>query len=123
MFEEVLERCESTAAIIISGACLLLSFFGTDQLPLDPAWLSVVICGAPIMYWGIHQLFNGEGINRITSALLITIAMVAAIAIGDLFAAGEVAFIMALGEKLEHFTVDRAKRGLEKLIRLTPTTA
>ncbi|MBQ9478587.1 MAG: cadmium-translocating P-type ATPase, partial [Selenomonadaceae bacterium] len=47
----------------------------------------------------------------------------AAIAIGDLFAAGEVAFIMALGEKLEHFTVDRAKRGLEKLIRLTPTTA
>ena len=123
MLEEMLERCETMPALIVSGVCLLVSFFVADQLPFDPAWLSVAISGAPIIHWGIHQLFNGEGINRITSALLIAIAMVASIAIGDLFAAGEVAFIMALGEKLEHFTVDRAKRGLEKLINLAPTTA
>ena len=47
-------------------------------------------------------------------------AMIAAIAIGDLFAAGEVAFIMALGEILEDLTTDRAKKGLKNLIRLTP---
>ena len=122
MLEEILERCESTPATLISGLCLIASFFWSTGLPFDPAWLSVAISGAPIIYWGVHQLFRAEGLNRITSALLITIAMLAAIAIGDLFAAGEVAFIMALGEKLEHVTVHRAKRGLEKLIGLTPTT-
>ena len=122
MFEKILDSFESTPAILIAGLCLVASFFMSEQLPLDPAWLSVIICGSAIFYWGIHQLFFGEGISRITSSLLVTIAMIASIAIGDLFAAGEVAFIMALGEKLEHVTVDRAKRGLEKLISLTPTT-
>ena len=47
--------------------------------------------------------------------------MFAAIAIGDLFAAGEVAFIMAIGAILEEMTTDRAKKGLKKLISLAPT--
>ncbi|MBR0067513.1 MAG: cation-translocating P-type ATPase, partial [Kiritimatiellae bacterium] len=50
-------------------------------------------------------------------------AMVACVAIGQLFAAGEVAFIMALGEKLETLTVSRAKKGLHKLVALVPQTA
>ncbi|MDE5590365.1 MAG: cation-translocating P-type ATPase, partial [Acetatifactor sp.] len=55
------------------------------------------------------------------SALLISIAMIAAIAIGDLFAAGEVAFIMEIGAILEDMTTNRAKKGLKKLISLAPT--
>ena len=47
-------------------------------------------------------------------------AMFAAIAIGDIFAAGEVAFIMALGALLEESTTERAKKGLKKLISLAP---
>jgi copper-exporting ATPase len=46
--------------------------------------------------------------------------MFAAIAIGDIFAAGEVAFIMALGALLEESTTERAKKGLKKLISLAP---
>ena len=46
--------------------------------------------------------------------------MFAAIAIGDLFAAGEVAFIMAIGALLEEATTNRAKKGLKKLISLAP---
>ena len=57
----------------------------------------------------------------ISSALLITIAMFAAIAIGDLFAAGEVAWIMAIGAILEDMTTNRARKGLKKWIHLTPT--
>lgn len=49
--------------------------------------------------------------------------MVAAIAIGDLFAAGEVAFIMAIGALLEDATANRAKKGLRKLIELAPAKA
>ena len=47
-------------------------------------------------------------------------AMFAAVAIGDIFAAGEVAFIMALGALLEESTTERAKKGLKKLISLAP---
>ena len=49
--------------------------------------------------------------------------MFAAIAIGDLFAAGEVAWIMAIGAILEDMTTNRARKGLKKWIHLTPPKA
>lgn len=108
----------------VSGAALLLSFIlsrlGT-HLPIDPAWAAVAISGLPLFYLAVTRLINNRGITKISSALLISIAMVAAICIGDLFAAGEVAFIMAIGEILEELTTDRAKKGLHGLISLAPT--
>lgn len=47
--------------------------------------------------------------------------MAAAIAIGDLFAAGEVVFIMEIVALLEYATTNRAKKGLKNLISLAPT--
>jgi len=73
------------------------------------------------LYLAIWRILYNPGISKISSALLISIAMLAAIAIGDLFAAGEVAFIMALGAILEDMTTNRAKKGLTKLISLSPT--
>ena len=63
---------------------------------------------------------HNPGISKISSALLISIAMCAALAIGDLFAAGEVAFIMAIGAILEEKTTERARKGLKQLISLAP---
>lgn len=48
--------------------------------------------------------------------------MAASVCIGEVFAAGEIAFIMALGEYLEDRTVARARKGLESLIELAPRT-
>ena len=59
----------------------------------------------------------------VSSALLIVLAMIACIYIGELFAAGEVAFIMALGALLEDYAVARAKRGVNKLLSLAPDEA
>lgn len=98
---------------------LVLSLTG-NKLPIDPAWVSVFICGIPLLYLSIWRIIHNHGISKISSALLISIAMIAAIAIGDLFAAGEVAFIMAIGAILEEKTTERAKKGLKKLISLTP---
>ena len=89
-------------------------------LPFDPAWITVIISGIPLLYLAIWRILHNPGISKISSALLISIAMFAAIAIGDLFAAGEVAFIMAIGAILEEATTNRAKRGLKKLIVLAP---
>ena len=114
---------------VVSGIFLLLDLVphltGSDShsfLPFDPAWVSVIISGIPLLYLAIWRVIHNPGISKISSALLICIAMFAAIAIGDLFAAGEVVFIMAIGALLEDATANRAKKGLRKLINLAPTT-
>ncbi len=101
---------------------LILSLKGITPA-IDPAWVTMIICGFPLLYLAIWRLINNKGISKISSALLISVAMIAAIAIGDLFAAGEVAFIMALGAILEDMTTERARKGIEKLITLVPQTA
>lgn len=98
------------------GAAVHMSF-----LPFDPAWVTVIISGIPMLYLAVWRVIYNPGISKISSALLISIAMIAAIAIGDLFAAGEVAWIMAIGAILEEKTTERAKKGLKKLISLAPT--
>lgn len=118
---------------IVAGVFLLLDlvphlleeFGGTPVqhsfLPFDPAWVTIIISGIPLLYLAIWRIIHNPGISKISSALLICIAMFAAIAIGDLFAAGEVVFIMAIGALLEEATTNRAKRGIKKLISLAPT--
>ncbi|MBQ7383787.1 MAG: cation-translocating P-type ATPase [Clostridia bacterium] len=122
--ERIIEFLEKVPMTIVSGVFLVLSFalprFGI-VLPIDLAWVSVIVSGLPLLYSAVRKLIKNRGISKISSALLISVAMIAAIAIGDLFAAGEVAFIMALGEILEELTTDRAKKGLHKLISLAPT--
>ena len=109
---------------IVGGVLLLGSFVLPRvgvRLPIDPAWGTVVISGIPLLYLAIWRIIYNPGISKISSALLISIAMLAAVAIGDLFAAGEVAFIMAIGALLEDATTNRARKGLKTLIRLAPT--
>ena len=107
----------------VSGVCLALSLCAlwmNLDLPVDPAWVSVVISGLPLLYLAVWRIIYNPGIRKISSALLITIAMFAALAIGDLFAAGEVAFILAVGAILEDMTTKRARKGLRQLISLAP---
>ena len=107
-------------ATIISGIFLAISLFflltGKDS-GFDPAWITVILSGYPLLYLAITRLVFQKWIS---SCLLISMAMVASLAIGELFAAGEVAFIMAIGAILEDMTVERAKKGLSALIALSP---
>ena len=135
MFEKWDRWMSGWLMIGVSALCLLLDvipmvedFFGRDLLDLsflpgDPAWLTIAISGYPLVYEAVSRLCKGRGMGRISSALLITMAMMAAIGIGDLFAAAEVALIMAIGEMMEKQTTNRAKRGIEKLLSLVPTMA
>lgn len=109
---------------IVGGIFLIASFVLPKMninFPVDPAWVTVVICGIPLLYLSVWRIIHNKAISKISSALLITVAMIAAVCIGDLFAAGEVAFIMEIGAILEDMTTERAKKGLKKLISLTPT--
>ena len=110
---------------IVGGLFLFASFIlPRVSMPWGEqlAWVCVVVCGIPLLYLAIWRIIHNRGIAKISSALLISMAMVAAILIGDLFAAGEVAFIMEIGALLEDMTTARARKGLKKLIALTPKT-
>lgn len=105
----------------ISGLFLLLSI-ATDLtlMGLDPAWGAILISGAPVIVNSFRKLvFHGN----VRAGLLISIAVIACVAVGELFAAGEVVFIMAIGELLEDYTVRRSKAGLKSLMDMKPATA
>ncbi|MBE6011577.1 MAG: cation-transporting P-type ATPase, partial [Lachnospiraceae bacterium] len=97
---------------IVSGVFLVFSLvllLTGKEILIDPAWITVILSGYPLLYLAITRLIYEKWIS---SALLISIAMIASIAIGEFFAAGEVAFIMAVGAILEDKTVETAKKGL-----------
>lgn len=124
MLKKISDFLGGTLMTAVGGVFLVISLvlMLTDtSFPVDPAWVSVIICGIPLAYLAFWRVIFLKGISKINSCLLITIAMVAALAIGDIFAAGEVAFIMAVGAILEEKTTERAKKGLKKLISLAPT--
>lgn len=108
---------------VVSGVFLAVSLvllLTGAKIAVDPAWVTVLISGYPLLYLAISRLIRQRWIS---SALLITIAMIASIIIGELFAAGEVAFIMAIGALLEDMTVEKAKKGIHNLMKLTPRQA
>ncbi len=126
--EKIIEFFSKTSTTVVGGifllASLLLSILKIEvPIYLDFAWITVIISGTPLIHYALWRIIHSKGIEKISSALLISIAMIASIAIGDVFAAGEIAFIMAIGEILEEKTCDRAKQGLKKLISLAPQSA
>lgn len=108
------------AAMIVSGAGLLVSWLYGEIGGLDPSWLAVFLCGVPIAWTALKELFLERTIN---SDVLVTIAIIAAVSIGEIFAAGEVALIMMLGMWLENRTVARAASALEEMVQMAPQTA
>ena len=105
---------------VVSGCLLLVSLvmmaYGVKTV-YDSALLTTLISGFPLAYEAFETLFEKR---RLSSELLVTIAMAACVALGEYFAAGEVAFIMILGETLEEMTINRARKGLQKLVALAP---
>ena len=106
--------------LVISGVAVVCSLLKFQPLPFDMAWVAIVLCGLPIVLEAIIGLVTAFDIK---ADVLVSLALIASVCIGETFAAGEVAFIMQLGALLEELTVARARAGIEKLVHLTPQTA
>lgn len=98
----------------------LIASFCELPLPIDAGWLTIAICGAPIIWEAFHAVITKRDIK---ADFLVSLALLASIYIGEIFAAAEIAFIMQLGAFLEEVTVNRAQSDIKKLISLTPQTA
>ena len=108
------------AFLVLGGLSLVISIFDLIPLPFDAAWVAIILCGVPILMEAMIGLITAFDIK---ADLLVSLALIASVCIGEEFAAGEVAFIMQLGGLLEDLTVARARAGIEKLVHLTPQTA
>ncbi|CDD36320.1 putative uncharacterized protein [Roseburia sp. CAG:309] len=106
--------------LILSGIALLLSILKVVPLPFDIAWIAIILCGVPIILEAVIGLVTAFDIK---ADVLVSLALIASVIMGEYFAAGEVAFIMQIGALLEELTVARAQAGIEKLVHLTPQTA
>ena len=106
--------------LVISGIALIVSIFDLVPLPFDTSWAAIILCGIPIILEAVIGLVTAFDIK---ADVLVSLALIASVCIGEDFAAGEVAFIMQLGGLLEELTVARARAGIEKLVHLTPQTA
>ena len=106
--------------LVISGVAVVCSLLKFQPLPFDIAWVAIVLCGLPIVLEAVIGLVTAFDIK---ADVLVSLALIASVCIGETFAAGEVAVIMQLGALLEELTVARARAGIEKLVHLTPQTA
>lgn len=105
--------------LTLAFLALIASFFELP-LPIDAGWLTILLCGVPIIYEAFHAVIKEHNIK---ADLLVSLALLASIYIGEIFAAAEIAFIMQLGAALEDITVRKAQSDIQKLISLTPQTA
>jgi len=108
-----------------SGMTLVLSYI-SGWLHLGPAYLStafavasLILGGYPILKSAIKALL----IPDLNVDTLVSIAAIAATAVGAYQEAATVIFIMLLGEFLEQLTVGKTRKAISSLIQLAPKTA
>ncbi|MDR1204151.1 MAG: cation-translocating P-type ATPase [Peptococcaceae bacterium] len=114
------EQKRTLLFLCVSLAALIGSFFNLGNLPLNAAWAAIVLCGIPIVKDAAVGLVTKFDVK---ADVLVSVALIASVMIDEIFAAGEIAFIMTIGAYLEEYTVAKARAGIEKLVRLTPTAA
>ena len=107
------------ASLLLIGAALLGPAFGAAVL--EAALLAtVVVVGAPILMKGLRSLFIAR---HVTIDLLMGIATVGAVAIGETGEAAAVVLLFTLGEALEAYSAERSRDALRSLLSLQPDEA
>ncbi|MBZ0301370.1 MAG: cation transporter, partial [Anaerolineae bacterium] len=125
-FVDYLLARRETQLALIGGAGIVLTLLASLLFPIDGRVIGaaytvfMLITVYPIARSGLNTLrINHEfGIN-----LLMTIAAVGAIVIGEYLESATVIFLFAVGEALEGYTADRARHSLRSLLELTPPRA
>ena len=85
------------AFLIISGIAIVCSIFRLLPLPFDVIWIAIILCGFPIIIEAVIGLITEFDIK---ADVLVSLALIASVCIGEYFAAGEIAFIMQIGALL-----------------------
>ena len=120
-------RAKPASRRAIVGGLLLLFAIAVDLLRLVPPdganflyILAMLVAMQPIALSGIRSL----RVNRVFNInMLMTVAAIGALLLGEYLEAATVIFLFAIGEALEGFTADRARDSLRALSALKPPRA
>lgn len=125
-FWDFLVARHDTRLALIGGGLIVLTVLASLIGNLDgraQAFLYIaatIIAGYPLALSGLNNLLLNRQMNI---NLLMTIAAVGAIIIGETLEAAAVVFLFIIGEALEGYTTDRARNSLKSLIDLAPANA
>lgn len=114
----------SQLSVILSGlfiltGALLLAIMSSELMAVISVIIGIIIGGTPIAQKGIMEARNFKpGMN-----VLMTVAVIGAMAIGEWMEAGAVVFLFALAQLLEAKSMDKARRSINTLIDKSPKTA
>ncbi|MFV9503046.1 MAG: heavy metal translocating P-type ATPase [Oscillochloridaceae bacterium umkhey_bin13] len=113
---------------LVFGAVLLIVVAGEwlgllDALTeLVPFWLGVILVG--LAGWPVFLNVARATMRRqIIAHSLMTLGVLAALAVGEWATAAVVVFFMRIGDFVEGFTADQARRAVRRLGELAPQTA
>src|SRR5262249_45748854 len=103
------------------GVLLLLNWLGafTGLWGAITGASRALVGGWRFLYNSVSALLG----KRIAAEMASAAAVIAALAIGEYFAAAEAVFIMLIGEGLEEYASRRTRSAIQKLIDLAPKTA
>ncbi|MBX2830096.1 MAG: cadmium-translocating P-type ATPase [Rhodospirillales bacterium] len=109
--------------IAFAAICLLLGGLIGAVIPITaPYAMSVasILAAVPIMKQAVRLAQSGAFFSI---ELLMSVAVVGAVAIGESLEAGMVVLLFAIGERLEGVAAGRARNGVKALMKLTPEQA
>lgn len=124
-WDYLLER-RPTQLALLGGAGVLLTFLLSLVVALPPLAeatlysISLLVTLIPIARSGLTTLWINREFNI---NLLMSIAAIGAMAIGEYLEGATVIFLFAIGEALEGYTADRARDSLRSLMALKPQEA
>ncbi|WP_225232262.1 heavy metal translocating P-type ATPase [Klenkia terrae] len=110
----------AAAAGVLWAASMITDWTGGSTVVSWVLALGAVAAGGATFVPGTLRALRRR---RLGVGTLMTVAMVGAIALGEVREAAMLAFLFSLAEALEDYAVDRTRRGLRSLLDLVPTRA
>jgi Cd2+/Zn2+-exporting ATPase/Cu+-exporting ATPase len=105
--------------VVVAGEWLGLLDAVTEWIPWPVGLLIVLVGGYPVFRQVLAAALRGQVIAH----TLMTVGVIAALAVGQWTTAAIVVIFMRIGDHVERFTTERARRALKDLTRLAPQTA
>ena len=105
----------ANGVLLVAGAVASLGF--QSSLLANVLWIAATLVGgSPIFLLALRGLLKKD----LTAGVMVSVAMIGALLIGEFSAAALVAFMMMFGEMLENFTIARADAAIKQLASLIP---
>jgi P-type Cu+ transporter len=118
---ESFDRRELYRVLFVAAAAVAIWFLrgGHDPYVTAAGVICTIVGGFPIL----HEAYENIVQCRMTMELSMTIAIAAALVIGEIFTALIVTLFVLVAEILEGLTVGRGRRAIQRLVDLLPSSA